>query len=92
MIIRPWIWKSVVAGLSGTIVHFLFMYFKARTGLLPAFQPYHSFQIALSHWVGTNVPAVVPWVLSFANGMTVLGFLFARINRLLPGRTAPAKE
>jgi hypothetical protein len=33
----------------------------------------------------------VPWALSFLNGMTILGFLFARINRLLPGRTGAVK-
>jgi len=88
---KEWIWKSVIAGLCGTIVHFLFMYVKARTGLLPAFQPYHSFQVALGNWVGTNVPAIVPWALSFLNGMVILGFLFGRINRLLPGRTGASK-
>jgi hypothetical protein len=46
---------------------------------------------ALSHWVGTNVPAAVPWLLSFLNGMTILGFLFGRLNRLLPGRTGLSK-
>jgi hypothetical protein len=71
MTVKGWILKSVIAGLSGTIVHFLFMYLKSRTGLLPSFQPYHSFQIALSHWTGANVPAIVPWTLSFLNGMTI---------------------
>lgn len=88
---KGWIWKSVVAGSAGTVVHFLFMHFKSWTGLLPAFQPYQSFQIALSHWVGANVPAIVPWALSFLNGMTILGFLFARTNPLLPGKTGAAK-
>jgi hypothetical protein len=55
--------------------------------LLPSFQPYQSFQVALSHWVGANVPAIVPWGLSFLNGMAILGFLFARINRLPKGLT-----
>ena len=91
MSIKSWIWKSVVAGLSGTIVHFAFMYLRSRLGLLPSFQPYQSFQAALSQWVGTNVPASVPWLLSFLNGMTILGFLFARLNRLLPGRTGLGK-
>jgi hypothetical protein len=91
MKVKSWIWKSVIAGTSGTIVHFLFMYFKARTGLLPSFQPYQSFQIALSHWLGTNVPAIVPWALSFLNGMAILGFLFGRINQLLPGRNGATK-
>jgi hypothetical protein len=89
--VKGWIWKSIIAGLAGTVVHFLFMHLKSWTGLLPSFQPYQSFQIALSHWVGTNVPAIVPWALSFLNGMTILGFLFARINRLLPGKTGAIK-
>jgi hypothetical protein len=33
----------------------------------------------------------VPWALSFLNGMTILGFLFARTNRLLPGKTGAVK-
>jgi hypothetical protein len=89
--LKGWIWKSLIAGLAGTAVHFLFMHFRSWTGLLPSFQPYQSFQIALSHWVGTDVPAIVPWALSFLNGMTILGFLFARINRLLPGKTGAVK-
>jgi hypothetical protein len=88
---KGWIWKSVIAGSAGTVVHFLFMHFKSWTGLLPSFQPYQSLQMALSHWVGTDVPAIVPWALSFLNGMTILGFLFARINRLLPGKTGAIK-
>ena len=91
MTVKDWIWKSVIAGSAGTIVHFLFMHLKSWTGLLPSFQPYQSFQVALSHWVGANVPAIVPWGLSFLNGMAILGFLFARINRLLPGRNGATK-
>jgi hypothetical protein len=33
----------------------------------------------------------VPWLLSFLNGMTILGFLFARLHRLLHGRTGLSK-
>jgi|SRR5271166_583356 len=88
---KGWIWKSIIAGLSGTVVHLLFMYFKRWTGLLPSFQPYQSFQAALSHWIGANVPAIVPWALSFVNGISILGFLFGRINRLLPGRNGATK-
>ena len=33
----------------------------------------------------------MPWALSFLNGMTIMGFLFARMNKLLPGRTGAAK-
>jgi hypothetical protein len=62
MTARRWIARSVVAGASGSVVHFLFMY-----------------------------PHIVPWALSLLNGMTILGFLFARINRLLPGKTGAVK-
>ena len=62
---KGWIRKSIIAGSAGTVVHFLFMHLKSWTGLLPSFQPYQSFQIALSHWVSTDVPAIVPWVLFF---------------------------
>ena len=91
MIVKSWIWKAIIAGLAGTIVHLVFMYFRLRIGLLPSFQPYQSFQATLSHWVGADVPAIVPWLLSFLNGMTILGFLFGRLNRLLPGHTGAAK-
>ena len=91
MTVKSWIWRSVIAGSAGAIAHSLLMYFKARTGLLLAFQPYQSFQIALSHWVGADVPAIVPWTLSFLNGATILGFLFARISWMLPGQSSAAK-
>jgi hypothetical protein len=41
----------------------------------------------LAQWVGRDVPAIVPWLLSLVNGMAILGFLFGRISGLLPGRT-----
>lgn len=81
----------MIAGFAGTVVHFAFMYAKSRLGILPSFQPYPAFQATLSRWVGTDVPAIVPWLLSFLNGMTILGFLFGRLQRLLPGRTGASK-
>ena len=87
MSMKDWIWKSIVAGLCGTIVHFAFMYLKSRLGLLPSFQPYQSLQLTLSYWLGANVPPIVPWLLSFLNGITILGFLFARLRQWLPGQT-----
>jgi hypothetical protein len=91
MRIRGWIWKPVIAGFSGTVVHFVFMCAKSKLGVLPSFQPYQSFQTTLSHWVGADVPTIVPWLLSFLNGMAVLGSLFGRLKRLLPGRTGVTK-
>ena len=91
MSIKAWIWKPVVVGFAGSVVHLAFMYVKLTLGILPTFRPYPAFQATLSHWAGTNVPAIVPWLLSFLNGMIILGFLFARLKRLLPGRTGASK-
>jgi hypothetical protein len=91
MSIKSWVWKSAIAGFAGSLVHLVFMYVKLRLGILPSFQPYPAFQATLSHWTGTNVPAIVPWLLSFLNGMAILGFLFARLKNLLPGRTGASK-
>lgn len=85
------IWQPLLAGLCGTIVHLSLMSLKSSMGWLPAFQPYESLQHALGDWVGTNVSHVVPWMLSFVNGTAVLGVLFARINRFLPGQNGITK-
>jgi hypothetical protein len=91
MAVKFWSWRSIAAGACGSFVHFMLMYVKSRIGLLPSFQPYHSLQAALAHGIGTNVPAVVPWVLSFLNGSTILSLLFARVNELLPGKSGAGK-
>ncbi len=41
--------------------------------------------------VGGSVSPVVPWMLSFLNGAVVLGILFGRLYRVLPGRSGVAK-
>jgi hypothetical protein len=91
MTLKSWITRSIVAGAAATVVHFLFMYSKSRLGVLPSLQPYESFQMALSRWVGSDVPAIVPWALSLLNGMTLIGLLFGRIFQFLPGRSGAAK-
>jgi len=67
------------------------MYLKARTGLLPAFQPYESLQAALSRLIGGQVNPMVPWALSFLNGATILSFAFGHLYPRLPGRNGLAK-
>jgi hypothetical protein len=67
------------------------MILKTRAGLLPSFQPYDDLQRLLGDLVGGTVGPAVPWVLSFANGALVLGFLFGRTYRLLPGRGGALK-
>ena len=67
------------------------MYLKARTGLLPAFQPYENLQAALSRMIGGEVSPIVPWALSFLNGATLLSFAFGHLYPRLPGRRGVAK-
>jgi hypothetical protein len=60
------------------------MYFKARAGILPSFQPYENFQAALGHLTGRDIHPLVPWLLSFVNGSTVVGPTFGYLYRRLP--------
>ena len=86
-----WIWKSAIAGLCGSLAHFLLLYLKSITGILPGFQPYHSLQSTLSAWTGGNVNPLVPWALSFLNGFTIVGFAFGRSYSRLPGDNGAIK-
>ncbi|HVN63677.1 MAG TPA: DUF6789 family protein [Candidatus Binataceae bacterium] len=86
-----WIWKSLVAGLSGAAAHSLLMFLKSWIGLLPTFQPYDSLQRTLSHLIGTEVHPLVPWALSFVSGATIIGFIFGRSYRFLPGENGATK-
>ena len=85
------IWKSLAAGLCGSAAHSGLMFLKSWMGLLPSFHPYEDLQQALSNLVGGSVHPLIPWALSFLNGAVVLGILFGRLYRLLPGRSGAAK-
>ena len=89
--IKKRIWRSIAAGLCGTAAHSLLMLLKSWTGLLPSFQPYESLQHTLNHLVGSEVHPFVPWVLSFLNGATIIGFVFDRLYRRLPGTYGATK-
>ena len=84
--LQGWIWKSLVAGLCGAIAHTLLISFKVHAGWLPSFQPYLALQRTLNELVGSDVPAIIPWIISYLNSMTVVGLLFGSSYRLLPGR------
>ena len=60
-------------------------------GWLPSFHPYEDLQQAISELVGSAVDPLIPWALSFMNGSVVLGTLFGRLYRVLPGRSGAAK-
>jgi len=84
-------WRSLFAGLCGSVAHTLLMYAKSRSGILPSFQPYQQLQITLGHWVGSDVHPLAPWVMSYLNGSIVVSFAFAHLYRLLPGGNSVIK-
>lgn len=67
------------------------MFIKSRAALLPSFQPYEDLQHTLGTLLGHPVQPWLTWLLSFLNGAIVLGLLFGRIYRFLPGRIGAVK-
>ena len=84
-------WRSVAAGFCGNLVHSALMALKSWAGWLPGFQPYKDLQATLAQMLGTSVPAIGPWLLSYLNGAVVLGFLYSQVHRHLPGRNGAVK-
>ena len=85
------IWRTTFAGLCGSVAHSGLMLLKSGMGWLPSFQPYDDLQQLLSQLVGSSVNPLIPWALSFLNGSVLLGYLFGRAYRLLPGDSGAAK-
>jgi hypothetical protein len=85
------IWRTTFAGLCGSVAHSGLMLLKSGMGWLPSFQPYDDLQQLLSQLVGGSVNPLIPWALSFLNGSVLLGYLFGRAYRLLPGQSGAAK-
>jgi hypothetical protein len=88
---KHWIVKSLFAGLCGAFAHSALMAFKSWSGLMPTFQPYDSLQATLGRLIGANLHPTAVWLISFVSGATVLGFLFGRLYRVLPGSSGLAK-
>ena len=65
---RERIWRSLAAGVCGSVAHSGLMFLKSWIGWLPSFHPYEDIQQALSDLVGSSVSPVIPWALSFLNG------------------------
>ena len=55
------------------------------------FSPIIPFNLLSIDGSALTFPSFVPWALSFVNGMAILGFLFARLYQLLPGRNGATK-
>jgi hypothetical protein len=86
-----WIWKSTISGLGGSTASTALMYFKARAGILPSFQPYENFQMAAGYLIGHDVHPNVLWLVSFFNGSTAVGLVFGCLYRYLPGGSGASK-
>ncbi|WP_245481427.1 MULTISPECIES: DUF6789 family protein [Bradyrhizobium] len=86
-----WIWKSAVSGLSGSTASTALMYFKAKAGILPSFQPYEHFQMAAANLIGHDIHPRVLWLASFFNGSTAVGLAFGYLYRYLPGGSGASK-
>lgn len=82
--------RSIAAGLCGSAAHTALMALKAWAGWLPAFRPYDGLQALLASLTGGDVPALVPWLLTYFNGAVVLGVIYGRIRRVLPGGSGVA--
>ncbi len=77
--------RSIAAGLCGSAAHTILMTLKDWFGWLPAFRPYDGLQALLASLTGSDVPALVPWLLTYFNGAVVLGLIYGRLHRFLPG-------
>ena len=91
LIVWEWIWKSAISSLCGSIASTLLMYFKARAGILPSFQPSENFQQAAGYLIGHDVHPDLLWLISYLNGSTAVGLVFGYLYRYLPGSNGATK-
>ena len=83
--------SSLLAGAGATLVHAILMAVKHHAGILPGFEPYDDVQRILASVTDWSLEPPWSWLLPYANGALVLGFVFGRLFVHLPGRTAIAK-
>jgi hypothetical protein len=86
-----WIWKSTISGLGGSAASTALMYFKSRAGILPSFQPYENFHVAVENLIGQDIRPEFLWLISFFNGSTAVGLVFGYLFRYLPGGSGASK-
>ena len=67
------------------------MALKSWAHWLPGFEPYHDLQATLTALAGISVNPWVPWLVSYFNGSVVLGFLYGKIYRAIPGQSGAMK-
>jgi len=82
---------ALLAGLSGTLAHLALMSAKGALNIMPEFQPYEALQATLSAVAGRELHPIFLWLLSWLNGALLVGFIFARIWRYVPGQSGFVK-
>jgi hypothetical protein len=83
--------KVLIAGTCASGIHFALMWAKSRSGILPEFQPYEDLQCTMAWMIGGSIPLSVSWITGFFSGAVILGFVFSRTYKLLPGTAMLAK-
>jgi hypothetical protein len=87
----PPIAAALLAGLSGTLAHLALMSAKTAFNIMPDFQPYEALQATMSTLAGRELHPLFLWSLSWLNGALLVGFVFARVWRHVPGRNGLSK-
>ena len=83
--------SSLVAGFGATAVHVILMNIKHRAAILPNFEPYEDVQRLLASVTTLTLDAPFSWLVPLINGAVILGFVFGRLFKDLPGHTASVK-
>jgi hypothetical protein len=67
------------------------MWLKARSGVLPEFNPYVDLQRTIMSAMGALVPQSLLWAIAFLNGALLVSFVFHRTYDFLPGKSSITK-
>ncbi len=83
--------EALIAGTCASAIHSALMWAKSGLAILPEFHPYEDLQHTIASMTGASVPALVSWLIGFFNGAVVLGFVFSRSYKVLPGKGTLSK-
>ena len=83
--------NSLLAGVCAAAVHSSLMALRDYLGILPEFQPYRDLQGIIGSAGGDSPHNVYQWLLPYLTGAMLIGFIFGRTYRFLPGSTAIRK-
>jgi hypothetical protein len=80
----PKIRNSLVAGLCGSVAHWVLMATRDFVDFIPEFQPYYDVQRVLHSVIGSTSMSSVTWVIPLVTGALFVGFVFGKIYFYLP--------